>query len=312
MEKNSRIYVAGSTGLVGSAIVRTLKNKGYAQIITSTRAELNLCDAQATAHFFAQEKPEYVFNAAARVGGILANKNHKANMLLDNLRIQTNLMESAYHSQVKKFLFLGSSCIYPKFAQQPIVESEMLNGHLEPTNDAYAIAKITGIMLCRAFREQYGFNAIAAMPCNVYGVWDNFHPNNSHLLPGIVRKMHEAKANNQPAVVLWGTGQPKREMINSDDLADACEFLMLHYNDAEHINVGWGIDYRIAEIAEIAKSVVGYQGAIQYDDSKPDGTPRKVLNVDKLKSLGWEAKIPLKQGCHTLYQSFLNGEFHER
>lgn len=312
MKKNSRIYVAGSTGLVGSAIVRALEAKGYTELIRSTRAELDLRDAQASDQFFSKEKPEYIFNAAARVGGIMANYKYKANMLVENLRIQTNLIESAYKHKAKKILFLGSACIYPKFARQPIVESELLNGHLEPTNDAYAIAKITGIMLCKAFREQHNFNAISAMPCNVYGPWDNFHPQNSHLLPGIMRKLHEAKLADAPTVILWGSGQPKREMIYSDDLADACEFLMCRFNEGEHINVGSGVDYPISGIAEVVRSVVGYKGEIQYDRTKPDGTPRRLLNLEKLKRLGWSTKTSLQEGCQKLYQSFLRGEYNER
>lgn len=293
--------------MVGSAITRALKEKGFTNILTRSSKELDLRNQQDVELFMQQEKPDYVFLAAAKVGGIYANNTYPAEFLYDNLMIETNLIHAAYQSNVKKLLFLGSSCIYPKFATQPIKEDELLTGTLEPTNEAYAIAKITGIKLCEYYRKQYGCNFISAMPTNLYGVNDNFDLNNSHVLPALIRKFHEAKLAGQEEVIMWGTGTPKREFLYVDDLAEACLFLMDNYSDGQHINVGTGEDLTILELANLIKNIVGYKGRITHDLSKPDGTPRKVMDVSKLNNLGWKASTSLESGIKKVYDWFLEG-----
>jgi len=310
MTRDSRIYVAGHTGLVGSAIVRALRAKGYQNLLLRTHAELDLRNQAAVADFFNQERPDYVFLAAARVGGILANATYPAEFIYDNLMIQTNVIHNAYLTGVKKLLFLGSSCIYPKFAPQPMREEHLLSGKLEPTNDAYAIAKIAGIKMCQSYRKQYGANFIAVMPTNLYGPNDNFDLETSHVLPALIRKFHEAKRDHKPEVVIWGTGKPRREFLHVDDLARACLFLMENYDDEEIINIGVGEDITIQELAEMVKEVVGYQGRIVYDRTKPDGTPRKLLDVSRIFRLGWRPKIDLKDGIRMTYQWFLEHYEH--
>jgi len=307
MQITDKIYVAGSNGMVGSAITRALKEKGFTNILTRSSKELDLRNQQDVELFMQQEKPDYVFLAAAKVGGIYANNTYPAEFLYDNLMIETNLIHAAYQSNVKKLLFLGSSCIYPKFATQPIKEDELLTGTLEPTNEAYAIAKITGIKLCEYYRKQYGCNFISAMPTNLYGVNDNFDLNNSHVLPALIRKFHEAKLAGQEEVIMWGTGTPKREFLYVDDLAEACLFLMDNYSDGQHINVGTGEDLTILELANLIKNIVGYKGRITHDLSKPDGTPRKVMDVSKLNNLGWKASTSLESGIKKVYDWFLEG-----
>ena len=301
MDKQSKIYVAGHKGLVGSSIMRCLQRNGYENILVKNSNELDLRNQQAVTDFFAKEKPEYVFLAAAKVGGILANNTYPAEFIYDNLLIETNIIHSAHKNNVKKLLFLGSSCIYPKMAAQPIKEECLLNGYLEPTNEAYAIAKIAGIELCKFYRQQYGCNFISAMPTNLYGINDNFDLNSSHVLPALIRKFHEAKINNQSEVVLWGTGNPMREFLYVDDLADALLFLMLNYNDESHINVGTGEDIRIGDLALLIKDIVGFDGTITHDLSKPDGTPRKLLDVSKLHNIGFKHKTDLKEGISSVY-----------
>jgi GDP-L-fucose synthase len=293
MNQQSRIYVPGHTGLVGSAIVRRLTSAGYGRLLVRRHAELDLTDQVAVREFFARERPEYVFLAAARVGGIHANSTFPADFIRDNLQIQTNVIDAAHRSGVTKLLFLGSSCIYPKHAPQPIPEDSLLTGPLEPTNEWYAIAKIAGLKMCQAYRKQYGFNAISAMPTNLYGPGDNFDLNNSHVLPALIRKFHEAK------------GTPRREFLHVDDLADALVFLMERYEDSAPINVGWGKDISIAELATLVANVVGYRGELQFDPSKPDGTPRKLLDVSRLTQLGWQPKIALSDGIATTYEWLL-------
>ena len=297
MEKNSKILVAGSKGMVGSAIVRNLKSKGYSNIIEATRNEVDFTNQEKVKDFFDTNKPEYVFIAAAKVGGILGNKNHKAEMIYQNLMIQNNIIHNSFVHGVQKLLFLGSSCIYPKFAEVPIRENSLLSGHLETTNDAYAVAKIAGIKMCQSYREQYGFNAISLMPCNLYGINDNFDLENSHVLPAMIRKFHEGGN-----VVLWGDGSPKREFLHADDLAEACYVCMEKYSDAEHINVGVGADISLKELADMIADIVGFGGQIKWNTEVPNGTLRKVLNVDKIKSLGWEPKINLHEGISKVYQ----------
>jgi GDP-L-fucose synthase len=301
MDNNSKVLVAGANGMVGSAIVRNLESKGYTTIMEATRRTVDFTDQEATDAFFRLNKPEYVFVAAAKVGGIVANNNYKADFLTQNIRIQTNIIESANRWNVKKLLFLGSSCIYPKFATQPIKEEELMTGALEPTNDAYAIAKIAGIMMCQAYRQQHGFNAISLMPTNLYGTNDNFDLETSHVLPAMIAKFHNAKGS----VTLWGDGSAMREFLYVDDLAEACYVCMQKYDEAEHINVGTGEDVRIWELANIISDVVGFSGEILWDFTKPNGTPRKVLNVDKIKSLGWKPSINLKEGIKNTYQWYL-------
>jgi GDP-L-fucose synthase len=291
--------------MVGSAIVRALLRVGYNNIITKTRAELDLLNQSAVASFFAQEKPEYVFLAAAKVGGIMANNTYRADFLYENLLIETNIIHGAYKSGVKKLLFLGSSCIYPKMAPQPLKEEYLLSGYLEETNEPYAIAKIAGIKLCEAYRDQYGCNFISAMPTNMYGPNDNYHPENSHVLPALIRKFHEAKSENRDTVTVWGDGSPLREFLYADDLADALLFLMQHYNEKQFVNVGYGEDISIGELAQMVKETVGFQGDIEFDTSKPNGTPRKLMDSSRLFSLGWKPSVSLNEGIALAYQDFL-------
>ncbi len=305
MELSSKIYVAGHRGMVGSAIVRALQREGYTNIVTKTRAALDLLNQSAVADFFEHEKPEYVFLAAAKVGGIMANNTYRADFLYENLLIETNIIHSAYKSGLKKLLFLGSSCIYPKMAPQPLKEEYLLSGYLEATNEPYAIAKIAGIKLCEAYRDQYGCNFISAMPTNMYGPNDNYHPENSHVLPALIRKFHEAKTANQNTVTVWGDGSPLREFLYADDLADALVFLMQHYNEKQFVNVGYGEDISIGELAQMVKETVGFQGDIEFDTSKPNGTPRKLMDSSRLFSLGWKPSVSLKEGIALAYQDFL-------
>jgi GDP-L-fucose synthase len=297
MKSDSKILVAGANGMVGSAIVRNLESKGYTNIIKGTRSDVDFTNQDETERYFCSEEPEYVFLAAAKVGGILGNKNHKAEMIYDNLMIQSNIIDSSYMFGVKKLLFLGSSCIYPKFAEVPIVESSLLSGPLEPTNDAYAIAKIAGIKMCQSYREQYGFNAISVMPCNLYGINDSFDLETCHVLPALIRKLHEGGE-----VTLWGDGSPRREFLHADDLAEACYVCMDKYDESSHINVGVGEDITIKELAEMIAKVVGFTGEIMWNSDVPNGTLRKVLNVDKIKELGWEPKITLEEGLKKTYE----------
>ena len=301
MDKNSRIYVAGHRGLVGSAIVRSLQAEGYSNLITRTRAEVDLLDNRSVEQFFATEKPEYVFLAADRVGGILANKTFPADFIRENLLIQTHVIDSAWKNGVSKLLFLGSSCIYPKFAPQPIREEYLLTGTLEPTNDAYAIAKIAGILACQSYRRQYGFDAISVMPTNLYGPGDNFDLKNSHVLPALIRRFHDAKLTGADTVTIWGTGTPRREFLYVDDLAAACLFLMGYYSSPEPINAGVGEDTSIAELAQLVANIVGFKGTIEYDTTKPDGTPRKLLDVNRIHALGWKAHTNLSEGIGKTY-----------
>jgi GDP-L-fucose synthase len=305
MNKDSRIYVAGHTGMVGSAIVRNLQAKGYTNLLLVTRSEVDLLDQSAVMTFFKEEKPEYVFMAAAKVGGIVGNRNSPAQFIYENLVVETNIIHAAHIHKVKKLLFLGSSCIYPKHAPQPMTEDVLLTGPLEPTNEFYAIAKIAGIKLCEGYRKQYGDNFISLMPTNLYGQNDMYDLENSHVLPAMIRKFHEAKKQGKTDVVIWGTGSPMREFLHVDDLADASVFLMETYNEAGHINVGTGVDVTIKELAEIVRDVVGFNGALTFDTTKPDGTPRKLLDVSKLHRLGWKHTIDLRTGIEKTYASFL-------
>jgi len=300
-----KIFVAGHRGMVGSAVVRALEKKGGYQILTRTRAELDLTDAGAVAKWFNKEKPDNVINAAARVGGILENAKRPVEFLLDNLRMQNNLMESAFGSGCKKFLFLGSSCIYPKHAEQPIREDSLLSGPLEPTNDAYALAKIAGVRLAQAYRDEYGKSAISAMPTNLYGPGDNFDPESSHALPGMITKFHRAKVKGENEVVLWGTGSPRREWLYVEDLAVGLLMLLENYDGREIVNVGVGEDSTIAELAENVKRAVGFGGKIRWDTSKPDGTPRKLLDVTKIRGMGWKPKVSMEEGISLAYEWFL-------
>lgn len=305
MEKDARIYVAGHRGLVGSAIVRALRARGHTNLLVRTSAELDLRRQVAVEGFFADEKPDYVFLAAAKVGGILANDTYPADFIRDNLQIQVNIIDAACRSGARKLCFLGSSCIYPKFAPQPMKEEHLLTGALEPTNEWYAIAKIAGIKMCQAYRRQYGFSAISVMPTNLYGPGDNFDLANSHVLPALLRKFHEAKLAGAPEVVVWGTGTPRREFLHVDDMADACVHLMEAYDGEEIVNVGVGEDVSIAELAAMVGQAVGYTGNIAYDASKPDGTPRKLLDVSKLTATGWRARIGLAEGIAGTYAWYL-------
>jgi GDP-L-fucose synthase len=303
MDSDSRVLVAGANGMVGSAIVRNLESKGYTNIVRGTRQDVDFTNQEEVEKYFAAENPEYVFLAAAKVGGIMANNNYKADFLTENLKIQTNIIQQSYNFGVKKLLFLGSSCIYPKFATQPIKEEELMTGPLEPTNDAYAIAKIAGIMMCQAYRQQYGFNAISLMPTNLYGPNDNFDLETSHVFPAMIAKFHNAMNHSEHwQVKLWGDGSAMREFLHVDDLAEACYVCMEKYEEAEHINVGTGEDVTIKQLAEMIADVVGYDRHINWDTTKPNGTPRKVLNVDKIKALGWEPKISLREGIEKTYQ----------
>jgi GDP-L-fucose synthase len=302
MDKHSKIYVAGHRGLVGSAILRRLLAEGYSHLITRSRHELDLTDRAAVDVFFAEQRPDYVFLAAAKVGGIHANHAYAANFIRDNIYIQTNVIDAARRFGTIKLAFLGSSCIYPKYAPQPMPESCLLTGELEPTNQWYAVAKIAGIKLCQAYRLQHGFNAISIMPTNLYGPLDNFHPENSHVIPGLLRRFHEAKLADLPCVSVWGSGTPRREFMHVDDLADASLFLMREYDDSEIINVGTGSDLTISELAKTVKNVTGYSGSIRFDASRPDGTPQKLLDVSRLTKLGWRARIKLQPGLADTYR----------
>ncbi|MBF05486.1 GDP-fucose synthetase [bacterium] len=308
MQKTAKIYIAGHGGLVGSAILRKLIADGHSNIITKTREELDLLNQQAVADFFESEKPEYVFLAAAKVGGILANKQFPAEFIYENLQIQNNIVRNAHQHEVKKLLFLGSSCIYPKLAPQPIREEYLLTSELEPTNRAYAVAKIAGITLCQSYNEQYGTNYISLMPTNLYGPGDNFDLETSHVLPALLRKFHDAKKQKNPTVEVWGTGTPKREFLHVEDLADASIFLIKNYNEPGIVNVGTGEDVAIKELAHIIKEVVGYEGELVWDTSKPDGTPRKLLDVSKLRNHGWKHSIELKDGIQKTYEWYLSSE----
>lgn len=305
MQPQDRIFVAGHRGMVGSAITRKLQKEGFTDLIQRTSSQLDLRDQSEVSAFFAQEKPDFVFMAAAKVGGILANNTYRAEFLYDNLMIQNNIIDAAWRSGVKKLMFLGSSCIYPKLAPQPLKEEYLLTGELESTNEPYAIAKIAGIKLCDAYRAQYDCNFISVMPTNLYGPNDNYDLNNSHVLPALIRKFHEAKINGEPSVVLWGSGKPRREFLHADDLADACFFLMQQYNDAGFINIGTGEDTTVIELALLIKMVVGYTGEIVNDLSKPEGTPRKLMDVGKLNKMGWNAKIGLEAGIRQVYKEFM-------
>jgi GDP-L-fucose synthase len=304
MNKEAKIYIAGHRGMVGSAIHRKLLSLGYSNIVTKTSAELDLRIQERVNEFFEAERPEYVFLAAAKVGGILANNTYRADFIYENIMIQSNIIHSSYATAVKKLMFLGSSCIYPKMAPQPLKEEYLLTGLLEPTNEPYAIAKIAGIKMCDAYRSQYGCDFISVMPTNLYGPNDNYDLQNAHVLPSLVRKFHEAKINNIPEVSIWGTGSPKREFLHADDLADACVYLMNTYSEEGLVNIGTGEDIAINDLALMIKDVVGYEGNIVYDRSKPDGTPRKLMDVSKLTSLGWKFTIPLRQGLEMVYQEY--------
>lgn len=305
MEKHAKIYVAGHRGMVGSAIVRSLQKNGYTNLVVRTSQELDLRSQQAVSDFFASEKPAYVFLAAAKVGGIVANNTYRADFLYENLAIQNNVIHAAYVNQVTKLMFLGSSCIYPKLAPQPLKESYLLTGLLEPTNEPYAIAKIAGIKMCEAYRAQYGCNYISVMPTNLYGPNDNYDLQNSHVLPAMIRKFHEAKVRGDESMELWGTGSPMREFLYADDLAEACLFLMETYNEAELVNIGTGVDVTIKELAETVQKIVGFTGEIKWDTNRPDGTPRKLMDVSKLHGLGWKHRIELADGIQLAYQDFL-------
>ena len=301
MKINSRIYVAGHRGLVGSAIYRLLKKRGFDNLITRTHSELELMDAVAVQNFFEETKPEFVFLAAAKVGGIHANSTYPADFMRENLLVQTNVIHESWRNDVEKLMFLGSSCIYPKLCPQPISEKSLLTGELEPTNEAYALAKISGIKTCQSYNQQYGTNFISAMPTNLYGINDNFHPENSHVLPALIRRFHEAKLADSESVSIWGTGNPRREFLHSDDLADAVLFLMENYNDSEIVNVGCGEDQTIKVLAETIREVVGYSGSLVFDSSRPDGTPQKMLDISKIRVLGWTPEITLKNGLEQVY-----------
>lgn len=305
MEKSAKIYIAGHRGMVGSAIHRKLIQEGFENILVKTSSELDLRDQQAVRSFFETERPDYVFLAAAKVGGIMANNIYRAEFLHDNLLIQNNVIDSAYRNDATKLMFLGSSCIYPKLAPQPLQEESLLTGLLEPTNEPYAIAKIAGIKMCEAYRSQYGCNFISVMPTNLYGPNDNYDLNNSHVLPAMIRKFHEAKEENKPFVELWGTGSPLREFLHADDLADACYFLMQNYNEPGFLNVGVGSDVTIKSLAELIQNVTGYEGEIRWNTDKPDGTPRKLMDVSKLHGLGWKHRVELEDGIRITYQDFL-------
>ena len=312
MQKDSKIYIAGHRGMVGSAIQRKLENEGYNNLVLRSSSALDLRRQEKVEQFFAQEKIDYVFLAAAKVGGIQANNLYRADFLYDNLAIQNNVIYSAYQSRVKKLMFLGSSCIYPKLAEQPLKEDYLLSGPLEQTNEPYAIAKIAGIKLCEALRDQYDCNFISVMPTNLYGPNDNYDLNTSHVLPALLRKFAEAKENGSAAVTIWGTGTPRREFLHVDDMADACCFLMKHYDEKGFLNIGTGKDISILELAELIKEIVGFEGEILHDKSKPDGTPRKLMDVSKLNQLGWKAKIGLREGIEAVYEDFLNQNLSNR
>ena len=305
MQKDARVFVAGHRGLVGSAICRRLEADGYSDVLTQSRSETDLTDPAEVRQFFAQAQPEYVFLAAAKVGGIHANNSAPADFLRDNLQIQLNVIDAAYRAGVKKLVFLGSSCIYPKHAPQPMKEEHLLTGPLEPTNEWYAIAKIAGIKQCQAYRRQYGFNAVSLMPTNLYGPGDNFDLENSHVLPALIRKFHEAREAGEATVTVWGSGTPRREFLHVDDLADACLYLMQNYESEDIVNIGWGEDLSIAELAAMVKDVVGFEGDIVYDADKPDGTPRKLMDTSRLTGLGWRPSIGLREGLEQTYRWYL-------
>ncbi len=309
MQSNSKIYIAGHRGMVGSAMHRKLTEEGFTNIVVRTSAELDLTNQQAVADFFASEKPEYVFLAAAKVGGIVANNTYRADFIYQNLMIESNIIHQCYLNEVKKMMFFGSSCIYPKLAPQPLKEESLLTGLLEPTNEPYAIAKIAGIKLCESYRDQYGCNFISVMPTNLYGYGDNYHPQHSHVLPALIRRIHEAKESNAATIEVWGSGTPLREFLFVDDLADACFLLMQTYNEKQFVNVGCGEDLSIKELVELIKNILGFEGEIKFDTSKPDGTQRKLMDVSKVKSLGWSPKINLEQGIKLAYEDFLKGHF---
>lgn len=304
MEKKSKIYVAGHRGLVGAAIVRILESKGHSNIITRIHKELDLMDQQAVRRFFEEQRPEYVFLAAAKVGGIYANDTYPADFMYENLMIQNNVIKAAHDNKVKKLLFLGSTCIYPKMAPQPMKEEYLLSGYLEPTNEAYAIAKIAGLKMCQFFKRQYGDNFISCMPTNLYGPHDNYDLNNSHVMPALIRKFHEGKVNNSPQVEVWGTGKPIREFLYVDDMADACVFLMENYDGEEHVNIGTGEEVSIGSLAEMLKEVVGFEGELVFNTGKPDGTMRKLTDVSKLHGLGWKHRVELRYGVERAYGWF--------
>lgn len=306
MDPVSKFFVAGHKGLVGSAIVRKLTSEGYSNILTAAREELDLRNQADTLKYFEQNKPDYVFLSAAKVGGILANNTYPAQFIYDNVMIESNIIHSSYLTGVKKLLFLGSSCIYPKFASQPLREDSLLTGELEPTNEPYAIAKILGIKMCQSYHREYGVNSVSAMPTNLYGINDNFDLNNSHVLPAMIRKFHEAKIDGNKTVTLWGTGSPFREFLYVDELADACLFLMKNYNNPEIINIGTGKDITIKDLAELVKRTIGFNGEIIWDSSKPDGTPRKLMDVSKLNSLGWKSSLSLEDGIKNTYNWYLS------
>lgn len=310
MDKSAKIYIAGHRGMVGSAIKRRLEKAGFTNFVTRTSKELDLRNQQAVADFFVTEKPDYVFLAAAKVGGIVANNTYRAEFIYDNIMIQNNIIHHSYLNGVKKLMFLGSSCIYPKFAEQPMREDALLTGILEPTNEPYAIAKISGIKMCDAYRAQYGCNFISAMPTNLYGPNDNYDLEKSHVLPALIRKFHTAKKENLPTVTMWGTGTPKREFLHADDLADACYYLMQTYEGEGPINVGVGEDISIKDLALLVKKIVGYEGEVVHDLTKPDGTPRKLMNVDKLTNAGWKATISLEDGIQTVYESLRDKDWY--
>jgi len=305
MDKSAKIYIAGHRGMVGSAIHRKLQKEGFSNFITRTSDTLDLRSQQQTTDFFAQEKPDYVFLAAAKVGGIVANNTYRAEFLYDNLQIQNNVIHNAYLTGVKKLMFLGSSCIYPKMAPQPLKEEYLLTGLLEPTNEPYAIAKIAGIKMCDAYRAQYGCNFISVMPTNLYGYNDNYHPQNSHVLPALIRRFHEAKEQGLPDVTIWGTGSPMREFLFADDLAEACYYLMQNYDEEGLVNIGTGHDISIKDLAMLIKDVIGYSGEIKFDTTKPDGTPRKLMDVSKLHGKGWKHTVELPEGIKMAYEDFL-------
>jgi GDP-L-fucose synthase len=308
MDKNSKIYVAGHRGMVGSAIVRKLMNEGYFNIVTRSSNELDLRRQSDVENFFAEEKPDYVFLAAAKVGGIIANNTYPADFMYDNMIMEMNVIKSSHENKVKKLLFLGSSCIYPRMAPQPMPESCLLTGELEKTNEAYALAKISGLKYCEFLNRQYGTDYISVMPTNLYGPNDNYHPNNSHVIPGLIRRFHEAKVSDAKEVVVWGTGKVLREFLYVDDLADACAYLMNSYSGDETVNIGTGKEITIGELAELIKKITGFKGNIVYDSSKPDGTPRKLLDVSKLTNLGWTYKTEIEEGLASAYKDFLNSD----
>jgi GDP-L-fucose synthase len=311
MEKHEKIYIAGHKGMVGSAMHRKLVKEGFGNIIVRTSKELDLTNQQAVADFFAKEKPAYVFLAAAKVGGIVANNTYRADFIYQNLMMESNIIHQAYVHKVAKLMFFGSSCIYPKLAPQPLKEDYLLTGLLEETNEPYAIAKIAGIKLCESYRQQYGCNFISVMPTNLFGYGDNYHPSHSHVLPALIRRIHEAKESKAEFIEAWGTGKPLREFLFVDDVADACFLLMQEYNEQQFVNVGYGVDISIKDLTELVKKVIGYNGEIRFDTTKPDGTPRKLMDASKLRSMGWKPKISLEEGINLAYQDFLKGQFRD-